>query len=62
MQSAPQNALQNVQSNGNVYYVIPIDEEYGILYLNGEYYLLYSPAPDAELFPAPMIPGEGGTS
>ena len=42
--------------------VIPIDEEYGILYLNGEYYLLYSPAPDAELFPAPMIPGEGGIS
>lgn len=62
MQSAPQNAMQNVQSNGNVSYVIPIDEEYGILYLNGEYYLLYSPAPDAELRPTPDISAEGNVS
>ena len=61
--NAPQNALQNVQSNGSVSYVIPIDDECGILYLNGKYYLIYSPAdPDAELQPTPSVPTEGVVS
>ena len=46
-----------------VYYVISIDEEYGILYRNGEYYLLYYPAePDTEVSPVPSVPTEGSVS
>ena len=57
IQSAPQNAQLNAQPNGNVYYVIRIDDENGILYLNGEYYLLHYPEiPDAETVPS--IPAE----
>ena len=61
MQSAPQNAQLNAQPDGDIYYVIRIDDENGILYLNGEYYLLrYPEIPDAET--EPIVPSEESIS
>jgi hypothetical protein len=65
LQSAPQNALQSTQADGTetAYYVIQIDDNTGILYLNGEYYLVHYPEiPDVELEPTPSIPGEESVS
>lgn len=63
IQSAPQNAQLNAQPDGDIYYVIRIDDENGILYFNGEYYLLhYSEIPDADLEPVPSAPAEDAVS
>ena len=43
--------------------MIKINDELGILYRNGEYYLVHYPEiPDAELEPTPSVPGEGSVS
>ena len=61
LDGATQNALLNATEEQTVSVVIRIDDEYGILYFNGRYYLLYTPIePDAEV--APVTPSEESIS
>ena len=63
LQSAKENALLNATENQSELVMIKMNDEIGILYRNGEYYLVHYPEiPDAELLPTPNIPGEGSVS